>query len=145
MYQIETAVQTVETKALPHGGEIEMATAEACHQNYLESKAEGFLTAAQCPEAVVFNLSQLKAFMERVEAVYEELQVPEANRGIAVMPMMYEKDGQMNLQFVPCVKDSEGKVVHSFNVITSGTEVPADLTWWDVLWRTIWNHGSGMY
>jgi hypothetical protein len=150
MYQIETellpmaATEAVTTQALPYGGDIDPAHAEACHQLYQQARAENSIQASQCPEAVVFNLGRIRAFLEQMDTVYDQLGVPQADRGLAIMPMQYEKGGAINTMLAPCVKAANGQLVHPFNVTAQGSGVPADLSWWEILWRNyIWNHGGG--
>ncbi len=140
----EVQQPAVVTQSLPYGGELNKEKALAYQNNYLENKANGTISSNNCPEMVLFNLGKLKDFLEKAEAVCEQLNIPEENRGIAVMPMMYEKNGQMNMMFAPCVKDANGKVIHTFNVTNENTDVPDAEDWWEILWQTIWNHGSGI-
>ncbi len=146
MYQVQALqAPVVQTASLLHGGDVDKMQAVSWRGNFIESRAAGTLNAAQCPEAVVFNLDRLKSFLEKVEEVYNRLNIPVTDRGIAVMPMLYEKDGMMNMMFTPCIKDAQGNIVHTFTVTAENGDTPGGDDWWELLWESIWNHGSGIF
>ena len=73
------------------------------------------ITPEQLPESVSFNLYQLKAYLNEVEAEFNKLNVPYSQRFVSVLPIAYTEKGKVTLTITSAVNTGENAIQHQFN------------------------------
>ena len=73
------------------------------------------ITPEQLPESVSFNLYQLKAYLTEVEAEFNKLNVPYAQRFVSVLPIAYTEKSKITVMITSAVSAGENQVQHQFN------------------------------
>ena len=121
------------------GNEIGQKFAMACHENYMSKVAENTISAANCPEMVVFDLQKLRSYLDKVEKEMTDKQLPAGSMGVAIMPMIYAGERKFNVMLVPCTQDESGNLVHP---LSKNDAAPG--AYFDDWFPPIWNHGSGI-
>ncbi|MFL9484591.1 hypothetical protein ACI6Q2_17550 [Chitinophagaceae bacterium LWZ2-11] len=109
-------VKELTTVAIEAGKKVHDAKASSGIKNYLRKVEEGSMTSENCPHGITFNLGNLENYLKEVRAEFDRLNIPETDRAVNVMPVIYNGEKRFNITIAPCVKDEEGTTHHKFKV-----------------------------
>jgi len=103
------------------GGEkIDFKSADTGIKKYWDLVNKDQVKKSQFPKSWSFDLHKVKAYLDEVEAEFARMNIPYAERKIALLPAFLADKETFSIVFTPSITDADGRHQHQFNKQAKG-------------------------